>query len=1129
MSAEVEPLGSHRRRSPRVGHLLRLCAAVDAGVRLAHERVLRRLIRRTSGLLTLGLRVPHTDCLAIDPKRLASLTETDEVLGEPPPGRPPQGPIWLIALPSDQELAGDHPGPALLVTWRRLLHARIDRDLQEAARAGKYEAPVIRNRIERVGQVCFDEIRLTLEQEGRLVPPKNDRHVYFEFVALWAELSVFAPQDRRHYFPSLDPAVIDGLIGEDVDVAGMAARTRLDGAPEPGAQWVRELVPAASARPPAPRPYDESPGRYRRLVEARDRAVAAKNHVRAILCAQRSLSAAPLDRLPEARTHLGDGLARFARRIHEALGGQGPTPDRWAEVLGPLVVMADRTGRRGVEARLLDDLEGFCFDGEREIHTVDLVEWALTFGKRPLRRELPAQRHVQRVRHGRRAHHRLASTQLAEGDRQGLDEALGALVDHAEQELHRFAVPRIEQALESAGISERNAAEGVARRHLVDALLEAVAKRGLATSSHLRDAVAAHDLKLGNLASPTQLWSRHPMLKADRELAVALDGVYRRAEVYLRWLGRLSAVFFGTAVGRWLVRFAILPFGGAFVILEGLQHLVVPLLVLLGGPELQLLGILSLTQVGGLILGLIHSEAVRDVTLAGLRGLWRVLRFGLLEVPRFVLGLKPVRAILESPGARALWRWGLKPALLASPVTLLVRILGGNWGVGVFSALPLAVLLAFSLNTPLGRRLQEDAGEWLRASLRLFRVHVIPGLIEVCLEAFAASVDLLERRIYAVDEWFRFRGGEPRLVRLGKPALMVIWFVLTYFIRIYVNLLIEPQANPVKHFPVVTVAHKVTLPMVIPLTAALGKLLVPLLGDGLGTTLAATTVFLLPGVFGFLVWELKANWRLYAHNRPAGLEPVIVGHHSETMARLMRPGFHSGTVPRAHMKLRSARLSGDSRAIAKHEKLLEETRHAVGGFVGRELGEVLRASRGWEQVPLRVGPVTTTANRVVIGLESQASGPEPAAIAFEEQSGWLMASIDRLGWIAYLDETRQRTFRAALCGLYKRAGVDLVREHVAAWLGGRTSFDVSPRGLSVWPEASFDVELVYPLRGHGTLVPKLLGRARPEAARPLRADNLRFSDEPLLWRDWVAAWERDRSAPGGPTELLPAFRVLPTG
>ena len=49
---------------------------------------------------------------------------------------------------------------------------------------------------------------------------------------------------------------------------------------------------------------------------------------------------------------------------------------------------------------------------------------------------------------------------------------------------------------------------------------------------------------------------------------------------------------------------------------------------------------------------------------------------------------------------------------------------------------------------------------------------------------------------------------------LGCLALALVWFFLTYLIRIFINLFVEPTVNPIKHFPVVTVAAKLILPII---------------------------------------------------------------------------------------------------------------------------------------------------------------------------------------------------------------------------------------------------------------------------------------------------------------------------
>ena len=75
---------------------------------------------------------------------------------------------------------------------------------------------------------------------------------------------------------------------------------------------------------------------------------------------------------------------------------------------------------------------------------------------------------------------------------------------------------------------------------------------------------------------------------------------------------------------------------------------------------------------------------------------------------------------------------------------------------------------------------------------------------------------------------------------------------------------------------------------------------------------------LIPGIFGFLAWELKENWRLYAANRPPQLKPVRVGAHGETMMRLLRPGIHSGTIPKTYAKLRRALRRFNANGFVKY-------------------------------------------------------------------------------------------------------------------------------------------------------------------------------------------------------------------
>ncbi len=121
---------------------------------------------------------------------------------------------------------------------------------------------------------------------------------------------------------------------------------------------------------------------------------------------------------------------------------------------------------------------------------------------------------------------------------------------------------------------------------------------------------------------------------------------------------------------------------------------------------------------------------------------------------------------------------------------------------------------------------------------------------------------------------------------------------------------------------------------------------------GWAWTLASTVIVCIPGIFGFLVWELKENWRLYAANRKKDLSPVVIGKHGETMFRLLKPGFHSGTLPKLFAKLRraerKARSGGNWRSVRKHLHALERFEISLRRYIEREFWPCLwKAGLRW--------------------------------------------------------------------------------------------------------------------------------------------------------------------------------------
>jgi hypothetical protein len=221
-------------------------------------------------------------------------------------------------------------------------------------------------------------------------------------------------------------------------------------------------------------------------------------------------------------------------------------------------------------------------------------------------------------------------------------------------------------------------------------------------------------------------------------------------------------------------------------------------------------------------------------------------------------------------------------------------------------------------------------------------------------------------------------------------------------------LLVEPQANPVKHFPVVTVSHKLLLPAI------------PTLSDlsGLSKATTAGVVSLVPGVFGFLAWELKESWRLYAANRPPGLPPVPVGHHGETVFRLLVPGFHRGTVPKLFARLRRA----DTPArVAAAEAELHAVEHGVSAFVQRHLVGYLRQSAAWAGLiptagSVRLGVKTLTATVAVPEL-----GDGLLRLTFAYAGGVVDLRTKPADWQATLTPAQADTLAAAVAGFARAA------------------------------------------------------------------------------------------------------------
>ena len=399
-------------------------------------------------------------------------------------------------------------------------------------------------------------------------------------------------------------------------------------------------------------------------------------------------------------------------------------------------------------------------------------------------------------------------------------------------------------------------------------------------------------------------------------------------------------------------------------------------------------------------------------------------------------------------------------------------------GVGLFVGINLL------LNSRWGRNVDEMVTDFAVRSWHQIRMRIFAAIIHWIVEFFHQALELMERVLYTVDEWLRFRSGESQLATAVKSVLGVVWFFVHYVVRFCITLLIEPQINPIKHFPVVTVSHK----LIIPLYPFFLELLTPHLGSAKAHTIVWSTIWLIPGVFGFLVWELRENWRLYAANRSPTLRPATVGRHGESMIRLLRPAFHSGTIPKLFARLRradrKAHATGVWRKARKFHEKLDETRESVQRFVDRVLIAILELSPAWKGLHVRAEGVRMGITSLRLPVYVDSLGEEPLVIMLQEKAGWLTAHLERPAWFERLSPQQIHAWTAALSGFYAMSGVDLVREQVDACFEPNVPrYDLREQGLVVWPEPHGDLEVIYNLRENAEQSP-LVTPSRPVLCRP---------------------------------------------
>jgi hypothetical protein len=1114
----------------------------SAGALIVDPRTMRRVIKHDR---VIGGFVPHTRCYVVARSMLEDIVSPEELgvaRGELPDR------VILLSRPSPRELSSRDQSELLTRLWRSVFHARIHEALEARVAAGKLSDAEVRRRIDRIGQTEFDEIRSILRHDDLVMPPGDDREVYIEFAALYLELRNYAPGLLVTTFPGLTAheRVIETL-RLDVDPKPLLSAGR-PAAVQPSAP-TRALKGTSMPSFSAPAAFDSAQPKARPVTEAAHgrllrRAAVAKakgNDVRAALIAARAtmVDARELEKSAEQDTKAA--LTSLGKRLNQAIRGEPTDKVRLPDWGALLRMLADRAARErasgyAIEGRLLFELQRAAVAWERPQGVVDLASWALTLGELKPVRTLPATRELRVARYLRAAAHKVRYARVAGADRKLLAKLVGYAAERAEHNVRVALKPRLERTFDEVGLVARSEPERLAREKIVEELLDRIIDGGYLSLDALRDAISRNQLKLDDLSGAHRLWSGDALIRADKALNITLDGIYRRGDVYLRALQKVSSVPFGTRAGRALTLYLLLPLGASFIILEGASHIISPLFGLFGLPALHALNPTSFVICALVVFSLIHSAPFRSFAGQVFDLVAWLLATIFLRLPRAILQRPAVRRWLARPAVRFFIRRILIPAGIASGAYYASPFTAEPWWVSALGAFGIFWLGTLMMGSRVGAWLEDFVVDQLAPTWQVLSRQWLPGLLRFISRFFAALMEMLQRGMFRVDEMLRFSEGQNPVTLFAKGAVALVWGAVAYVVRLYATLLIEPEINPLKHFPVVTVAHKLMLPFL----GALSRLLSPLEAvPVVGVAVVWVTVFLLPSVFGFLAWELKENYKLYRATRPDRIPAAPVGPHGETMRALLVAGFHSGTLPKLYERLRRAAHREDEAAVVSFRKVgpegtltsdglgrfragIRDVDRGVRRFIERELLALLHRCPRWTFGEVTVEHVDLSSNRVRIRLACHAAGPEALELTFEEQSGFVVAGIPSAGFVETLaarSPVAVRLFENALAGLYQRAEVDLVREQLEAELGERTHYDIADEGLVVWPGVDYETELIYRIDGaQGRAVAaEVRGEEPAEPPRVLDTRRMFFRDQGVSWLAWVAAW----SAAGHPQTEVP--------
>lgn len=1006
-------------------------------------------------------------------------------------GSLPFGRILLLAKVENEMPGKFNIEQRNILYWRRIFHAEVKLKFLELKEQGLLSSVEIENKIKTIGRTVFSEALMVLEQEHKIFPEQDITDKYISFAASFAEIYRFAENLLTNYFPSIkDYESLLSIIRDDVAEDVIFQETRLSGTQNPH---------------PTPETHAEESSEYfKRLSEQAEKESALNNATESAILWTQANRVAPAELSPDTLEKAHKEIRKLVKRLQSALNFNSNDFQNWESALLPLLDKADQ-GSSPVEARLLTELQSACEDYEQEIYRIDILSWALSFGKKPMKRPLRFQRLIKIHQRLKEASLNAITTRLAFADRKKLEILLQSVWKQNEKLLRDEIRPIIENNLKAVGLKGEGAFGEIARRRLVEEFLDRIIEQGYLNYSELRDMISRNHLKLEDVRDAASFFKGDALLSLDENLSSQLDGIYRRSDFYLRWLEKFTALNFGTATGRTLTKFLTLPFGGSFLLVESAELIIDKIF---GDRISDLTRILAFITLGVFFFGIINNLSIRTLVFECLLILWKTSKFIFYKIPATLLSWNPFLLIWKSLPVQIIYSLILKPFLFTEAVALWLPK-SYPYHVG-----EIALFIGFTLllNSRPGRLLSEFAISGMMTLGKLVQDGLISILFTIMVQSFKKTIEGLEFILQWVNDWLRLRGrAKPWKVAL-RGVLGLLWSPIAFFLRFYTVVLIEPGINPIK-FPISSVAAKFTYPIIIPLTPEIVHLFSPFIGDVLSNLFFGTTIWLLPNLFGFLFWETKENWGLYRANRPQSLRPMAVGTHGETIPQLLKLGFHSGTIPKLFMKLRKAEQEAVSRSDWRKARTLrldlQTIKERLARFIERDLLIPMQQNNKSFVKPLRVSEVSFGLNRIeaeMTGMDD--NGYASFKISFELIDGILMGSVSKPGGTLALNEQQNRCLSLGIAGLYKFAGIEISKEQVTSnlpsWV---TDWKIAEGNLVLFSENQSTI--LVPINT-GEPLPKLQVKKLENACtlNALDAERLLFGRQPLTWQEWSNGWDR---------------------